>query len=250
MRYLLLFMLSFIGFHVNAVSEQYTVRTEFSLCNYNEGKGYDDVVKSQKVYEKFLLKNELKYSRHILTPILAGETDYDFVLWGTWPNGEEMYKEYGAYINDYKNTGKNPFTCNASYAVHNTGARHLRIPLEEYDRVQFVEFANCTFTKDASFKELLEISAEHESLIEEFGYGGYGVHYLRPYRGFDDDYPYDMVRMVHWYNRDKRSENIQKYQEMRKFMQGKGMPDKYAKHIESCGNVRVFGMEFLYNSNQ
>ena len=250
MRYLILFVLCFVSFYANAASEQNTVRTEFTLCKYKEGKDYDDVVKYQKTYEKFLIKNELKYAKHILTPILAGETDYDFVLWGTWPNGEEMYKEYGAYINDYKNTRENPSTCNGSYAVHNTGARHLRIPLEEYDRVQFAEFANCTFTEDASFKGLLEISAEHEALIEEFGYGGYGVHYLRPYRGFKDDYPYDMVRMVHWYNRDKRAENIEKYQAMRKFMADRGMPDKYAQHIKSCGNVRVFGMEFLYNSNQ
>ena len=99
--------------------------------------------------------------------------------------------------------------------------------------MQFVEFANCTFTEDASFKGLLEISAEHEALIEEFGYGGYGVHYLRPYRGFKDDYPYDMVRMVHWYNRDKRAENIEKYQAMRKFMADRGMPDKYAQHIKN-----------------
>ena len=159
MRNLLLFMLCFIGFYANAASEQYTVRSEFTYCKYNEGKGYDDVVRYQKLYEKFLLENELKYSKAILTPILAGDVDYDFVLWGTWPNGEEMYKEYGAYINDYKNTRENPSICKGSYAIHNTGARHLRIPLEEYDRVQFVEFANCTFTEEASFKELLEISS-------------------------------------------------------------------------------------------
>ena len=91
MRYLILFVLCFVSFYANAASEQYTVRTEFTLCKYKEGKDYDDVVKYQKTYEKFLIKNELKYAKHILTPILAGETDYDFVLWGTWPNGEEMY---------------------------------------------------------------------------------------------------------------------------------------------------------------
>tara|TARA_B100000929_G_scaffold275222_1_gene248969 strand:+ start:55 stop:807 length:753 start_codon:yes stop_codon:yes gene_type:complete len=246
MRYLFLFTLCFIGFNAYATSEQYTLRTEFTFCKYNDGKGQDDVVEFEKKYEKFLRKNGLKYSKAILTPILAGETDYDFVLWGTWPNGQEMYKEYGAFINDYKNTQVNPSICNGAYAVFNTGARHLRIPREEYDKVQFVEFANCKFTKDASFKELLKISAEQESLIEEFGYKGFGVHYLRPYRGFDDDFPYDMIRMAHWYNRDKRAENIEKNQAMNKFLQSKGIPDKYAEHIESCGNRKVFGMEQLY----
>lgn len=246
MRYLFLFMLCFISFNANATSDQYTIRTEFSFCKYKDGKGQNDVAKYEKEYEKFLSKNGLKYSKAVLTPIIAGETDYDFVLWGSWPNGVEMYKEYGAYINDYKNTQENPSICTGAYAVINTGARHLRIPREEYDKVQFVEFANCTFTKDASFQELLKISAEHESLVEEFGYGGYGVHYLRPYRGFDDDFPYDMIRMAHWYNRDKRAENVQKGPAMRQFIQGKGIPDKYAKHIESCGNRKVFGMEQLY----
>ena len=102
MRYLFLFTLCFIGFNAYATSEQYTLRTEFTFCKYNDGKGQDDVVEFEKKYEKFLRKNGLKYSKAILTPILAGETDYDFVLWGTWPNGQEMYKEYGAFINDYK----------------------------------------------------------------------------------------------------------------------------------------------------
>jgi|TARA_B100000959_G_scaffold175537_1_gene183780 hypothetical protein len=55
-----------------------------------------------------------------------------------------------------------------------------------------------------------------------------------------------MIRMAHWYNRDKRAENVQKGSAMRQFIQGKGIPDKYAKHIESCGNRKVFGMEQLY----
>ena len=250
MRYILLLALSTIGFNLAATSEQYTIRTEFSLCKYNEGKGYEDVVKYEKRYEKFLLENNLKYTRFILTPILAGEKDYDFVLWGNWPDGEEMYKEYGSYLNDYKKTSMNPSTCKGSYAVFNTGARHLRIPREEYDRIQFVEFANCKFTDNASFEELLAISAEHESLVEEFGYKGYGVHYLRPYRGFEDDLPFDMVRMVHWYNRDTRAENVKQFRPMRKLLQDNGIQEKYAQHIESCGNADVFGMEFIYSSNQ
>ena len=142
MRYLILFMLCFVSFNVNATSDQYTIRTEFSFCKYKDGKGQNDVAKYEKEYEKFLSKNGLKYSKAVLTPIIAGETDYDFVLWGSWPNGVEMYKEYGAYINDYKNTQENPSICTGAYAVINTGARHLRIPREEYDKVQFVEYVS------------------------------------------------------------------------------------------------------------
>ena len=248
MRYLCLWMICLFSFNAYSASDQYTLRTEIFFCKYSEGNNYDDVVKYEKKYEKFLRQNGLKYSKAILTPVIAGETDYDFVLWGSWPNGEEMYREYGAYLNDYDNADENPSICNSTFAVINTAARHLRIPQEKYDNIQFVEFANCKFTEEASFDELLKVSAEHESLVEEFGYGGYGVHYLRPYRGFDDAFPHDMIRMAHWYNRETRAENVKKGAAMRQFMQNKGINEKYAKHIESCGNRKVFGMEYIYSS--
>ena len=248
MRYLFLCTICLFSFNVYSTSDQYTLRTEIFFCKYSEGNNYEDVVKYEKKYEKFLRKNNLKYSKAILTPVIAGETDYDFILWGSWPNGEEMYREYGAYLNDYDNPNENPSICNSNFAVINTAARHIRIPREEYDNIQFVEFANCKFTEEASFNELLKVSAEHESLVKEFGYGGYGVHYLRPYRGFDDAFAYDMIRMAHWYNRETRAENVKKGAAMSQFMNDKGISEKYATHIESCGNRKVFGMEQIYSS--
>tara|TARA_B100000029_G_scaffold515716_1_gene624194 strand:- start:41616 stop:42368 length:753 start_codon:yes stop_codon:yes gene_type:complete len=238
----------FVTFQLFAASEQYVVRTEVSFCKYNEGKDYDDVVKYQQEYEKFLRKNNLKYSKSILTPVLAGNNEFDFVLWGTWPDGSEMYKEYGAYLNDFKNPKTNPATCNGNFAFINTAARHLRIDSEDYDRIQFVDFANCKFTEESDFQELLKVSAKHEEYSRELGAEGYGVHYLRPYRGFNDDVPYDMVRMVHWYNSDKRAEAAAKWPETRDFMREKGIYAEYAKHVQ-CGQIRTFGMEWLYDSS-
>ena len=32
----------------------------------------------------------------------AGEFEYDYVLWGSWPDGQSMYEEWGSYLNDYE----------------------------------------------------------------------------------------------------------------------------------------------------
>ena len=65
MRYLLLIPFLLFAQTGFATSEQYNVRTEASFCKYKPGKGYDDVVKHAKKYEKFLRANELKYSKTI-----------------------------------------------------------------------------------------------------------------------------------------------------------------------------------------
>ncbi len=55
-----------------------------------------------------------------------------------------------------------------------------------------------------------------------------------------------MIRMAHWYNRDKRAENVQKGPAMRQFIQGKGIPDKYAKHIVSFASLHETIQEYSF----
>ena len=67
----------------------------------------------------------------------AGETDYDYITWGTWPDGEAMYKEWGSFANSYDGaadevTGGAAGTCRNSVATFfNLVAR---IPMEIKDR--------------------------------------------------------------------------------------------------------------------
>ena len=82
-------------------SEQTIYRSEFMFCNFNEGKNYQDVLAEQAPYEQFLNENGLEYNRLNLSPIWDNDSEYDYVMWGNWPNGEMQYKEWGAYMNDY-----------------------------------------------------------------------------------------------------------------------------------------------------
>jgi len=250
MRYLFLISLCFVSFSLLATSEQYVVRTEVSFCKYKEGKSYDDVIKYSKKYEKFLRANSLKYSRSIFVPVIAGNTEHDYVLWGTWPNGEEMYKEYGAYLNDYKNIGsENPGICHTNVAFFNTGALHLRIPFEEYDRVQMVEFRACKFTDNSSWSEILQLAADNEEANIKLGRDGFGVHYLRPYRGFDANTPFDMITMTHYYNRNKRAEATKTWPKIRDYRIENGFGERWKKNVKSCTPWDLYSMEFIYNTN-
>ena len=184
MRYLILIPLLIFTSSSFATSEQYVVRTEATFCKYKPGKGYDDVIKHAKKYEKFLRANGLQYSKTIFIPVIAGLTsDHDYVLWGTWPNGEEMYKEYGAFLNDYDAKGsQNPGICDRNVAFFNTAALHMRIPLDERDKIQMVDFRSCKFTENASWEKILKLAVDNEEANIKLGRDGFGVHYLRPYR--------------------------------------------------------------------
>ena len=250
MRYLFLIPLLIFAQSSFATSEQYIVRTEAAFCKYKPGKDYDDVVKHAKKYEKFLRANGLKYSRTILTPVIAGKTDHDYVLWGTWPNGEEMYKEYGAYLNDYDAKGAvNPGICDRNVAFFNTAALHMRIPVEDRDDIQMVDFRSCKFTEDASWEKILKLAADNEEANVKLGRDGFGVHYLRPYRGFADDYSFDMISMTHYYHRDKRAEATKTWAEIRDYRRENGFVERWKENIESCSPNDLYSMEWIYDTN-
>ena len=74
-------------------SEQYVHRSEFFFCNFNDGKNYSDLLAEQAPYEDFLKENGLQYNRINLLPIWDNDAEYDYVMWGNWPSGQEQYKD-------------------------------------------------------------------------------------------------------------------------------------------------------------
>ena len=251
MRYLILIPLLIFASSCFATSEQYVVRTEATFCKYKPGKGYKDVIKHAKKYEKFLRANGLQYSKTIFTPVIAGVTsDHDYVLWGTWPNGEEMYKEYGAFLNEYNAKGsQNPGICDRNVAFFNTAALHMRIPIDERDKIQMVDFRSCKFTENASWEKMLKLAADNEEANIELGRDGFGVHYLRPYRGFADGTPFDMMEMTHYYHRDKRAEATKTYPAIRDYRRDNGFRERWKENIESCSPINLYAMEWIYDAS-
>ena len=100
MRHLVLMLVAAFC-SVTVQAQEYEMRSEFFFCNLNEGKTMADVVAQSEAYGKFSKDMGTKYAQAIMTPMHAGDTsDYDYILWGSWPDGEAMYEEWGSFAND------------------------------------------------------------------------------------------------------------------------------------------------------
>jgi hypothetical protein len=190
-------------------AQEYEMRSEFFFCNLNEGKTMADVVAQSEAYGKFSKDMGTKYAQAIMTPMHAGDTnDYDYILWGTWPDGEAMYKEWGSFANQYggwsaSNSADTPDgeagDCHRSIAMFNMGVTHNRIPMDERDAKQPIQFAQCSLKEGATMAQLYAQAAANKEKMDEGGFKGWGIHYFFPYLGFED-VDYDFVQMNHWYS--------------------------------------------------
>ena len=231
MRFIYIFLFSVLSFGIVAeTSEQYTYRAEFFFGDIEEGKSYEDVKAQNMEYKKFLEEKGLQYGRSLFVPIWSGERKYDIIEYGYWPDGQEQYKEWGAYMNEYPAWAaeNSEFDGQAvetkrSISMRGVRARGIRIPQDERDRFKFVDFQRCSFVTGGTMENLLDLNARVEaSEIEMGNRAGYGVHYLMPYRGASPDIDYDFVIMRHYYSAEKRSDIVASYPEYRDMMNEKG----------------------------
>ena len=206
-------------------------------------------------YLKFLEANDLNYGRALFQPIWAGEYEYDLISYGFWPDGQEQYKEWGAYMNKYpawaaenSEYDSEPFEMERSISMRGVRARGIRIPSEEYDRFKFVDFRQCNFETMGNLEKLLDLAAKIEAKEIEMGNrAGYGEHYLLPYRGADENVTYDFVIMRHYYSAEARSNIIGSWSEYREMMNKSGYWSEFQR-MASCGPMSTFKTDWLYNS--
>ena len=257
MRILLTFAILFSINISSETSDQYTYRAEFFFGNIPDGKNYEDVKEQSMEYLKFLKENNLKYGRALFIPIWSGAREYDIIEYGFWPSGQEQYKEWGAYMNDYpawaadnsEFNGESSVDITRSISMRGVRARGIRIPKEEMDRFKFVDFRQCSYTSEGNLDNLLEINAKIEASEIELGNrAGYGEHILLPYRGLDSDIEYDFVVMRHYYSAEKRGEIITSSPDYRNMMRETGYYGDLQKNAR-CGPQSTFRVEWLYNSN-
>ena len=127
-------------------------------------------------------------------------------------------------------------------------ARGIRIPREEYDRFKFVDFRQCNFVEGGNMANLLDLNRRVEaSEIEMGNRAGYGVHYLMPYRGADENVTYDFVIMTHFYSAKARADLVANWPEYRDMMNEKGYWDEFRANAD-CGPISTFRTDWLYNS--
>lgn len=141
-----------------------------------------------------------------------------------------------------------PFEMERSISMSGVRARGIRIPREEYDRFKFVDFRQCNFLEDGDMESLLDLNARIEASEREMNMGaGYGVHYLMPYRGADENVSYDFVSMTHFYSAKARSGLVAGWPEFSEMMNEKGYFAEF-QAIAECGPISTFRTDWLYNS--
>ncbi len=242
---------------VSETSEQYVHRSEFFFCNFNDGKSYSDLLAEQAPYEDFLKEKGLQYNRINLLPIWDNDAEYDYVMWGNWPSGQDQYKEWGAYMNDYPSWAsendvppQNVGDCaKGAVSMRFHSVLRLRVPMEDRDERLFTDWRRCKFTEDADVAELKALFAKQEKLAKEFGRGGYGVSLFTPYRGNQEATNRDFMMMTHWYNSDSRANMISSYREWRDLMEENNMWEERSKHIESCSGADTYQAHMIYNTH-
>ena len=256
MKFINILLLSVLSLGIIAeTSEQYTYRAEFFFGDIKEGKSYEDVKAQNMEYQNFLEEHDLKYGRSLFVPIWSGERKYDIIEYGYWPDGQEQYREWGAYMNEYpawaaENSEFNEEIVDTKRSVSMRGvrARGIRIPQEERDRFKFVDFARCSFKAEGNIDKLLDLNARIEAKEIEMGNrAGYGMHYLIPYRGVGADAGYDYIRMIHYYSAEKRSELISTWDDFMDMMENEGLLAEYNSYA-TCDPQSTYRVEWLYNT--
>ena len=170
MRLILAFLLALSS--AFAVAQEMTeMRSEFFYCTLNGGKTMEDVRQQSKRYGEFSKENGTHYTQAILLPMHAGETDYDYITWGTWPDGEAMYKEWGSFANSYDGaadevTGGAAGTCRNSVATFFNLVARIPMEIKDRDAKSPAQFSLCTLKEGVTLNQVAEQEVKNVKQME------------------------------------------------------------------------------------
>ena len=239
MKILILLFISFFSF---SQEEQY--RSEFAWCNLKEGNSIDDAKNIASKYGEFVESVGSQYEQSFLAPMHAGEFEYDYVLWGSWPDGQSMYEEWGSYLNDYEKPAE-VADCKKWRAVYNFLVGKSEISSEKKDEKKPVQFAACKFTASGNNEKLFSAAKLNESELIEYGFKGWKHHYLFPYLGWEDEFEFDFIQVFHWDSFESRATMAQQYVD---FSSKYPENSKRFERIAKCSGQNSFYEEFIFSN--
>lgn len=240
---LLLTILPFLAMNVNAQETDENVRMEYIICNLNEGFTFADVINDAKEYEDKLRADGSKYNQYLMRPLMAGEREFTHVLVGEWPNGEELYKEYGNYVNKYidEENENDPHTCRVTYATMDRIVVNDLRENETMDNRFPVQISDCKLNDGVSMDYVVELHKEAAEMVQENDMGGYGIHLQEPYLGFED-VEYDFMTTLWWQSFEHRGNMAQNFYKV-----GEEYEQKLGSVI-SCKNPRAYFAELIFST--
>lgn len=241
-------LLTIIVFTANDAIAQETeehVRMEYLLCSLNEGFTFEDVMNDAKEYGEKVAADGSMYNQFLLRPILVGERleGITHIIAGMWPNGEEMYKEYGNYVNNYidEDRENSPHTCRVTYATMDHVVVDDFRENETIDQRWPVQLSDCNLKEGVSMDYAIKVQKEVHQATLENDMGGYGVHFQVPYLGFEDA-GFDFISAVWWQSFEHRGNMAQNYYKVAD-THGQNMDS-----VASCKNDRAYFAEPIFTT--
>ncbi|MDZ7717938.1 MAG: hypothetical protein U5K72_03835 [Balneolaceae bacterium] len=221
------------------------VRMEYILCKLKDGSTFDDVIADAKEYGEKVAADGSKYNQYLMRPLINGERleGITHILVGEWPNGEEMYKEYGNYVNRHMDddNDENPDICGITFATMDHIVVNAARENEPIDTRFPVQLADCTLKEGVSMEHAVAVQKEiAEATIAE-GMDGYGVHFQMPYLGFEN-VEHDFMSLVWWQSYQHRGNMAQNYYKI-----ANEHGDKM-NAVASCENSRAYFAEELFRT--
>jgi hypothetical protein len=242
---LLLAVLAFMAVDAVAQETEENVRMEYLLCELNEGFTFEDVINNAKEYGEKVAAEGNQYNQFLLRPLITGERleGITHIIAGMWPNREEMYKEYGDYVNKYidEDMENNAHTCRVVYATMDHVVVNDFRENETTDQRWPLQLADCTLKDGISMDYAVQVQKDVHQAALENDMGGYGVHFQVPYLGFEDA-DFDFISSVWWQSFEHRGNMAQNYYKIAENY------NQEMNSVVSCKNDRTYFAEPLFTT--
>jgi len=242
---LLLAVFAFMAVDAIAQETEEHMRAEYLLCSLNDGFTFQDVINSAKEYGELVAADGSKYRQYLLRPMIIGERfeGITHILLGVWPDGKELYKEYGNYVNKHMDEREenSPHTCRVVYATMDRVVISDFRENETTDQRWPLQLADCNLKEGASMDSAIQVQKDAHQAAVANGMRGYGVNFQVPYLGFQDS-EIDFLSAVWWQSFEHRGNMAQNYYKIAE-THGQQMDA-----VASCKNDRAYFAEVLFNT--
>ena len=222
------------------------LRAEYNFCILDEGKTLKDVEKYSQKYGDFAAENGIKYNQSIAIPVHtgAGMGPYTHVLIGHWPNGREMYKDWGAYLNQFGEKYPNlkaPHCCPETYATFQLKVVQAMDSSMQMDINRPVQYADCSLKEGKTMDDAIAAEKALAVLVADAGLKGYGVNYILPYLGQSRS-DYDFISLSYFQSFEARGEMAYNFYKVA------AKAEEITGAVYSCVNPRSFAVKSLYTN--
>ena len=249
MRLIVAFFMA-LASSLTVAQEMTEMRSEFFYCTLNDGMTMEDVREQSKQYGEFSKKSGTHYTQAILLPMHAGETDYDYITWGTWPDGKAMYEEWGSFANNYdaaaeEVTGGAAGTCRYSIATFFNLVARIPMDAAERDKKRPVQFSRCSLNEGVTLEQVAAQEMKNVKQMEDAGFKGLAIAYHVPYMGFNETPDFDFVMNYYWHSFEARAHAAQNYGA---FAAENPEGQEAMDELVSCEGTSSFVFETMFNN--